>query len=60
MRYLDVAQEHLLHDDMDRLPGIQNSRRALTKAQNAVNEVFQTQFEHIGSPASVGQRHRAA
>jgi hypothetical protein len=46
MRYLDVAQAHLLHDAMDGVPGIQNSRRALIKAQNAVNGSFQTQLEY--------------
>ena len=62
MRYLDVAQAHLLDHDMDGVGGIQNSRRALIKAQNAVNGLFQTQIEHsaIGSLASTGQRHRAA
>jgi hypothetical protein len=51
MRYLDVAQAHLLHDDLDGVPEIQNSRRALIKATNAVNRSFQTQLEHsaVGS-----------
>ena len=46
MRYLDVAQAHLLDHDMDEVDGIQNSRRALIKARNVVNGLFQTQFEH--------------
>ena len=46
MRYLDVAQAHLLDHDMDEVEGIQNSRRALIKARNVVNGLFHTQFEH--------------
>jgi hypothetical protein len=62
MRYLDVAQAHLIDHDMDEVEGIQNSRRALIEAQHAVNGLFQTQFEHsaLGSLASTGQGHRAA
>jgi hypothetical protein len=62
MRYLDVAQAHLVDHDMDEVDGIQNSRRALIRAQNAVNGLFHTQFEHsaVGSLASTGQGHRAA
>ena len=54
MRYLDVAQAQLLHDDMDGVLGIHNARLALINAQNAVNGLFKKQLElsALGSHAA--------
>jgi hypothetical protein len=41
LRYLDVAQEQLLLDDMDGVPRIHNARVALVNARNAVTESLQ-------------------
>ena len=45
MRYLDVAQEQLLLNEMDRVPGIHNARRALATAEEEVAKAHQAQTE---------------
>ena len=45
MRYLDVAHAQLLLDEMDRVPGIHNARRALATAEVEVAKAHQAQTE---------------
>ena len=45
MRYLDVAQAHLLLQEMDGVPGIDNARRSLATAEEEVAEAHQAQTE---------------
>ena len=45
MRYLDVAQAHLLLEEMDGVPGIHNARRSLVTAEGEVARAHQAQTE---------------
>ena len=43
MRYLDVAQAHLLLEEMDGVPGIHKARRSLATAEEVVAKAHQAQ-----------------
>ena len=45
MRYLDVAQSHLLLEEMDGVPGIHNARRSLATAEEKVAKAHQARTE---------------
>ena len=45
MRYLDVAQAHLLLEEMDGVPGIHMARRSLATAEEEVAKAHQAQTE---------------
>jgi hypothetical protein len=45
IRYLDVAQAHLLLEEMDGVPEIDSARRSLAKAEEEVAKAHQAQTE---------------
>ena len=54
MRYLDVAQAHLLLEEMDGLPGIHNARRSLAIAEEEVAKAHQAQTDAQAIVQSAG------
>jgi rubrerythrin len=54
MRYLDVAQAHLLLEQMDGVPRIRNARRSLAMAEEEVAKAHQAQTEAQAVVQSAG------